>query len=1011
MAASNVLRLEVLLAAIDKATGPLRRIAGGGTQLSRVLRESQSQLKKLEAQQASLAKHRALEIQTGRTSQQLVAQRRELQAMQAAYNAAESPTAKMTAALRRQSEAVGKLARAEQSQRSALTQSRSALAAAGLGTERLAVHESRLSREISQANRQIEQQQRQLARLAKTQEMARRAHSGGMTAAAHGAGLTAAGGLALQRAGSTMQPGMAFEAQMRDIRITGGFNAAQEAALANQIRADALTYVQTTDKIGAGLSVLVANGISDAKALGMYSGLLAKKSVASGAEVEDLSNTIVSLTKNLDIAAKDVGGAIDSLAYSGKQGSFELRDMAKWMPQLSPMMAALGVKGRGAVDELGAALQVARLGAGTSDEAANNLRNYLAKIVSPDTLQNFDKAGIDLKRRLLELQAQGVTPLQGSLRVITEYMGKKGPEATRELRDALKIKDDEQRQQALDQLAQAYALGDLFRDQQAMAFIRPALMNDGKMQTIRQGASKADGVLDADWISRVDVAQARVDRFKIAINEFKLQAFDLLKVSLGDWADRLSGAMMRMMAFSKAHPALTAGLLKLGVAVSIAAVVLGGLLVAGGTAAMMLANILRLAELLSSGRGLGWLAGRGAQLVPQFFGAIVNGARMAIFALSGVSAPVLLVGALVASLALLIWKYWQPIRALLVGVGQGFMEALLPVWRELQGALAPLAPVIDALSRGFGVVWRFLVDMVTPFQATNAQLQAATGYGRTFGAVLGALIGGSLRGFISLIGTLARGLRIAFDWSPAVLIYRNWSTITSMVRAIVGGVTAYLRGAWMVVTGIFGGDTGRIRAGLQTMWGVVNSSLSGWPGRLLQFGQNMVQGMIDGIRSKATAVGTALGNIAGGAVAKVKSALGIQSPSRVFAALGGYTMDGFTQGLLGGQGGAHSALQRIGAGLRATGAGIALGAASTTVAAAALPDLPALQSRIDSRPPLNAGAGAGSVRVVEHRTYEININAAGGDQDAIARAVRQAIQDLENERRVRGRAALTDYDE
>src|SRR5690606_37742942 len=135
---------------------PLRRIAGGGAQLSRVLRDSQAQLKKLEAQQASLAKHRGLEIQTGRTSQQLVAQRRELQAMQAAYNAAESPTAKMTAALRRQSEAVGKLARAEQQQRAELTQSRSALAAAGLGTDRLAVHESRLAREISQANRQIE---------------------------------------------------------------------------------------------------------------------------------------------------------------------------------------------------------------------------------------------------------------------------------------------------------------------------------------------------------------------------------------------------------------------------------------------------------------------------------------------------------------------------------------------------------------------------------------------------------------------------------------------------------------------------------------------------------------------------------------------------------------------------------------------------------------------------------------------------------------------------------------
>ena len=77
-----------------------------------------------------------------------------------------------------------------------------------------------------------------------------------------------------------------------------------------------------------------------------------------------------------------------------------------------------------------------------------------------------------------------------------------------------------------------------------------------------------------------------------------------------------------------------------------------------------------------------------------------------------------------------------------------------------------------------------------------------------------------------------------------------------------------------------------------------------------------------------------------------------------------------------------------------------------------LQDLPALQARIDSRPPLNADAGgAQPVRVVEHRTYEININAAGGDPREIERAVRRAIEDLENERRVRRRAALTDYDE
>lgn len=980
---ADSLQLKVVLDLVDKAGGKLRGIIDASSGAAKKLAEARQQMKRLEDQQRSIAAHRGLEAKLGRDSTALQDARTKLKAMAAAIAATEAPTKSLTRAFDKQLTQVGKLAQRHREQRDALRKSSAALNASGIETNRLGVHEQRLAREIAAANKQIDGQKARLARLASVQERAQRMHSGGMVAAAHGAGLAYGGVRALQGMSGAMQPGMDLEARMRDISITGGLNRQQESALAAQVRTDAMTFGQTTDMISEGLSSLVANGITAQQDLARYSGLLAKSSVASGAEVGDLSNLIVSLQRNLGLTSSQISGALDSLAYAGKEGSFELRDMAKWMPLLAPMMASLGVTGRDAVDQLGAALQVARLGAGTSDEAGNNLANFLGKVVAPDTLRNFQRAGIDLKRRLMELQAQGVNPLQGSLQVITEYMGKKGPAAMRQLQAAMAIQNDEQRQAALEQLSSAYALGELFRDRQAMAFIRPALMNAPELARIREGAAGASGTLDRDYRNRDDTSGRNIERLKIALNELKLEAYDVMKANLGDWAGRLADGVNRLMAFAKAHPALVAGMMKFAAAIAVAAVAIGGLLVAGGTAAMMLGNILKVVTQLTGGRGFGWLASQGLQLLPRFFGGMTTLARGAIAALTGVSAPVLLVGALVASVALLIWKYWKPIKAFMIGVVQGIGDVLSPLGAQLKEAVAPLAPVFATLGGWLNTIWGVLKEMLTPFQATNAELAAATGYGRTFGQVLGTVVYANLRLVIGAISGLVQGI--------------VW--VGTKIGELAAGMVTSIGAVNDIIKGVFTLDGAAIMAGFQALWLNVNQFFGGLPAKFMTFGINMVQGLVNGITSMLGAPGKALANVANGAIARLKNLLGIHSPSRVFAALGGHTMAGFTQGLLGGENGAQAALGRIGAGLRRTGAGLALGAASAAVAAS--------PANIDHRPPLAFGAGGGGGGA----TYNITIHApAGAPAQDIATLVRQEIEQLEHQRRARTRAELSDYD-
>ena len=90
-------------------------------------------------------------------------------------------------------------------------------------------------------------------------------------------------------------------------------------------------------------------------------------------------------------------------------------------------------------------------------------------------------------------------------------------------------------------------------------------------------------------------------------------------------------------------------------------------------------------------------------------------------------------------------------------------------------------------------------------------------------------------------------------------------------------------------------------------------------------GTQMVDGLIAGITSGVTRVGDAVRGLASGAIDTARETLGIASPSRVFAEIGGYTAEGYERGIRGGTAGAQDAAAAMVAPPGAAGAGGALG--------------------------------------------------------------------------------------
>ncbi|MGX4897056.1 phage tail tape measure protein [Enterobacter roggenkampii] len=110
--------------------------------------------------------------------------------------------------------------------------------------------------------------------------------------------------------------------------------------------------------------------------------------------------------------------------------------------------------------------------------------------------------------------------------------------------------------------------------------------------------------------------------------------------------------------------------------------------------------------------------------------------RVALYGISGLLgallSPIGLVVAALAGVALVVWKYWQPISAFLAGVVEGFKAAAVPI----SAAFEPLRPVFQWIGDKVQALWGWFTDLLTPVKSTSEELNSAAAMGRRFGEAL-----------------------------------------------------------------------------------------------------------------------------------------------------------------------------------------------------------------------------------------------------------------------------------
>lgn len=413
-----------------------------------------------------------------------------------------------------------------------------------------------------------------------------------------------------------------YQAIIRDIAIKAGVaRSAQEADMSRSI-------IQTSKDIGMGRNE-VADVVNQLVGAGMelkqameFAPVAAKFVVGQGSSGVDTAKMIQALQTNANITdPKVLEKALEAVAFQGQAGSFEASDMARWFPQLLAGMQKQGITGMDAVTQLGSMLQVQMKTAGTADEAANNLKNWIEKIGSGDVVKSYKDAGIDYQGSLNTGIQGGMSTLEASFGLAKRYIEATDPKKAAQMAEATakisKEADPAKAKAMLNSLEQALRTGDIFADMQVKSALTAYVQNKALYEQLKSEAASASGILDKNLAERRDTSSQKWSETIQAGNDALRSVGDAIRPVTDAVATGLTTVVKGITKLSDESPKLVMGLTALAAGASVITSVIGAFKIGRG-----LVNLARGG--LSGGAGR---AGVQSVFVTNAAGSLVGGEK------------------------------------------------------------------------------------------------------------------------------------------------------------------------------------------------------------------------------------------------------------------------------------------------------------------------------------------------------------------------------------------------
>ncbi len=429
------------------------------------------------------------------------------------------------------SRSLGEMAKESRALNRELREVRKEMAGSAQASLQLAGRERELESAIAKTNAEIAERKRlyaieagHRAQIAKADALQQK----GRDNIVQGASLAAPLILAAKAAGD-------FSSGMVDIQQKAALTNAETDRLARSIITMADRARQMPEDVRAGLDLLLAKGMGVDAATNAI-GPASRLATAYKVDLPDAADAAFASINNLKVASSQAAVIFDTLAAAGNEGGFEVRDMARHFPALTAQMAALGETGVPAVADLSAALQVAMNTAGNADEAGNNIKNLLAKINSPGTINAFKKNfGIDLPAAMQKLQSEGYSAMESIALITKQATG-----------------------------GDMKKLGFAFEDMQARQGLLALIQNLDEYRRVRDAALNSEGTVDAAFDQRV-LRDANVSwkAFMGSVSGLAITLGTTLLPVLTSTLTQINSVLQAVSAWAQANPEAAGAIIKL----------------------------------------------------------------------------------------------------------------------------------------------------------------------------------------------------------------------------------------------------------------------------------------------------------------------------------------------------------------------------------------------------------------------------------------------------------------
>ncbi|QBK70671.1 phage tail tape measure protein [Acinetobacter johnsonii] len=406
------------------------------------------------------------------------------------------------------------------------------------------------------------------------QQIQKTGGSGGMSTLQRGsivAGATVAGGAVLSNA---LQKPRDYAQLMTYITATatGGQGLTAEQRLAKTANFEGFVKNAVRggggkrEDVAAALNELIASGKYDESNVSAALSSSSKTAFAAGADTVDAAKMTIAMqnfgVKNIDLAQ-------DRAMRAGQIGSFEYKDLSKFLPSQMAMARAAGYSGDDGYIKLLALNQVAKSTAGDSAEAGNNVTNLLQKLSSrelsdtlADKIENTDglptravknKKGkvvgqeFDWATYSVQQREQGVYGVEAFVKLL-EHQLQNNDQYKKLQKEANAAKTPEDRKAKLEDMsniAMGSELGQFLADRQALLAAMAAVYNKEQTVSLEKNITSAQGTRDADleMIRQTEWAKDQAaDQEKLFAQS---KAYDSVSETLGkvkenitDWAQK-----------------------------------------------------------------------------------------------------------------------------------------------------------------------------------------------------------------------------------------------------------------------------------------------------------------------------------------------------------------------------------------------------------------------------------------------------------------------------------------